>query len=127
MTDIITEVMIEKLTGEIIKKHGHRIYNVEIGDVRFIVREALASSGLAAEVERLTGVERIAGSVKFSVVAYDESGYGDNRSREFNDGKEAVDYACSLESRFGATVWRVVTWETERSKIWPPETREHHD
>ena len=47
--------------------------------------------------------------VEFRVVAYDESGYGDNRSKEFTNGKEAVDYARSLPANFGASVWKTIT------------------
>lgn len=61
-------------------------------------------------------------TTKFTVNAYDESGYGDNRTRDFNNGADAVNYARSLEKRFGATVWKTVTMDPIHTKIWP--TRE---
>jgi hypothetical protein len=52
--------------------------------------------------------------VRFEVVAYDESGYGDNRSRNFADGQEAADYARGLPDSFAAQLWKVVTMEPIR-------------
>ncbi len=49
--------------------------------------------------------------VQFRVVAYDCSGYGDDRSREFTDGEEAVKYARGLEKRFGARVFKCITMD----------------
>lgn len=57
--------------------------------------------------------------IVFDVIAYDESGYGDNRSREFTDGDEAVEYAKSLESRFGALVIKRITMEPISVQIFP--------
>jgi hypothetical protein len=58
-------------------------------------------------------------NITFRVVAYDSGGYGDNRSRDFSNGADAVEYARSLEPRFGATVWKTVTMEPLHMKIWP--------
>ena len=55
----------------------------------------------------------------FDVVAYDERGYGDNASRKFTNGDEAVSYARSLEPRFGATVRKVITMRPICIQIWP--------
>ena len=59
--------------------------------------------------------------VRFDVVAYDESvgGYGDNRSREFTDGDEAVAYAKSLSANFGAQVFKRITMDPISLKIYP--------
>lgn len=60
--------------------------------------------------------------VKFHVIAYDEGGYGDDRSREFSDEVEAVTYAQKLEPRFHAAVWRQVSYPAPhcpRTKVWP--------
>ncbi len=59
--------------------------------------------------------------VRFIVTAYDESGYGDNRSRDFTNGEEAVAYASSLEPRFGAQVHKKITMDPIHQKIWPKE------
>lgn len=59
--------------------------------------------------------------VIFSVTAYDESGYGDNRSQNFNKDQEAeaIAYAKSLEPRFGAVVHKVITMDTISKRVWP--------
>ena len=49
--------------------------------------------------------------VQFLVTAYDCGGYGDDRSREFTNGDEAVAYAKGLDKRFGAKVTQKVTME----------------
>ena len=46
-----------------------------------------------------SGIEPVL-HVTYRVLAYDDSGYGDDRSREFSNGEEAVAYARSLEKRF---------------------------
>lgn len=56
-------------------------------------------------------------SVSFHVVAYDESGYGDDRSRYFSNAEESVAYARSLEPRFGASVWRQIVTNPIRERI----------
>jgi hypothetical protein len=56
--------------------------------------------------------------VTYCVIAYDEGGYGDNRSREFQSGEEAVAYARNLEDRFGAQVFKRITMETISQKIF---------
>jgi len=58
-------------------------------------------------------------TVKFDVIAYDEGGYGDNRSRDFTNGEEAVKYAESLEPRFHAHVYKRITMEPMSVQIWP--------
>jgi len=59
-------------------------------------------------------------TVKFFVSAYDESGYGENCSREFDNGNEAVKYAESLEARFHASVSKRITMEPMSIHVWPP-------
>lgn len=59
------------------------------------------------------------GKVEFVVTAYDASGYGDNRSRSFTSGNEAIAYAQALEQRFGAVVDRVITIAPRRERVWP--------
>lgn len=49
--------------------------------------------------------------VTWSVIAYDCAGYGDDRSRDFSNGREAVDYARSLSANFGALVIKRVTMD----------------
>jgi hypothetical protein len=58
-------------------------------------------------------------TVKFYVSAYDESGYGDNRSKDFDSGDAAVAYAESLEARFHASVYKRITMEPMSIQIWP--------
>lgn len=81
---------------------------------------AVLDSAIAAE--RQSGERGDATSsfqITFRVTAYDASGYGDNRSRDFQGGEEAVAYAKSLESRFGAVVHRQVTVKPSWTKIYP--------
>lgn len=50
--------------------------------------------------------------IEYRVTAYDESGitgYGENRSREFDNERDAVGYAKSLEKRFHAVVYRHIS------------------
>lgn len=56
--------------------------------------------------------------VNYRVVAYDSSGYGDDRSKEFSSGEEAVAYARKLEPRFGASVWKHITMQPISVKIY---------
>lgn len=56
--------------------------------------------------------------VEYDVIAYDESGYGDNCSRTFTNGNLAVAYAKSLDKCFGATVWKKISMQTIRRKIY---------
>ena len=54
----------------------------------------------------------------FEVVAYDCAGYGDNRSRTFTDGAEAVRYAESLSDNFSPTVVKRITMDPITQVIW---------
>lgn len=56
----------------------------------------------------------------FEVVAYDCAGYGDNRSRNFTDGAEAVAYAESLPANFNAHVVKRITMDPITQVIWSP-------
>lgn len=58
----------------------------------------------------------------FHVIAYDESGYGDNRSRDFTDEAESLAYARNLEPRFHAIVSKTIssTMQPISVKIYPP-------
>lgn len=56
----------------------------------------------------------------FEVVAYDCSGYGDNRSRNFTDGAEAVRYAESLPANFTPHVVKRITMDPITHVIWSP-------
>jgi hypothetical protein len=58
-------------------------------------------------------------NVTYHVSAYDESGYGDNASRnDFTSGEQAIDYAKSLEKRFHAIVVKKITMNPIHSTIW---------
>lgn len=57
-------------------------------------------------------------TVRFDVTAYITDGYGDDRSRSFAIGKDAVDYAQSLPPKFGATVTKIITMEPIRELYW---------
>jgi hypothetical protein len=59
-------------------------------------------------------------NIKFDVIAYDEGGYGDNRSRDFTDGNAAVEYAKSLDARFHPHVYKRITMNPMSICIWPP-------
>ena len=64
----------------------------------------------------------------FHVVAYDESGYGDNRSRDFTNEDDAVAYARTLAPKFAPVVWKELFVERQRAStriehaLSPPET-----
>ena len=50
--------------------------------------------------------------IRFEVVAYDDGGYGDNRTRDFATEDEAVAaYARGLEARFHPSIWKRITME----------------
>ena len=55
--------------------------------------------------------------VTFSVIAYDCSGYGDDRSRDFSNGEAAANYARSLEARFNPILMKRITMEPINIKI----------
>lgn len=57
--------------------------------------------------------------VTYYVSAYDESGYGENCSRNFTDGDAAVAYAESLDGRFHASVHKRITMDPISIQIWP--------
>ena len=48
-------------------------------------------------------------TVEFHVTAYDDGGYGDNRSKEFNNREEAIAYARTMPANYGASVRMDVT------------------
>ena len=56
----------------------------------------------------------------FEVVAYDCAGYGDNRSKTFTDGAEAVKYAESLPLNFTPHVVNRITMDPITQVIWSP-------
>lgn len=56
-------------------------------------------------------------NVSFDVVAYDCSGYGDDRSTSFNNVNDAVEYARSLEERFFPSVWKRISMDRISIKI----------
>jgi hypothetical protein len=49
--------------------------------------------------------------ITYCVIAYDCSGYGEDCSQDFQCGEQAVNYARSLEDRFGAQVFKRITME----------------
>lgn len=57
----------------------------------------------------------------FRVIAYDESGYGDNRSRDFPSEHEtkALAYAQGLEARFHPVVMKTITMKPISIQIYP--------
>lgn len=57
--------------------------------------------------------------VRFAVTAYDEGGYGDNRSQDFTSGEEAVAYARGLEARFHAVVDKITTADPLWERLFP--------
>lgn len=76
----------------------------------------MPGDGRVATIELTTdGAERMDVEPKlttrFEVVAYDEGGYGDNRTRDFSSEDEAVEYARSLEARFHPRVWKRITMQ----------------
>lgn len=58
-------------------------------------------------------------TITYHVSAYDESGYGDDRSRDFSDGAEAVAYAETLEKRFSPIVVKTISMQPIRIRIFP--------
>lgn len=66
---------------------------------------------LAAAQERIKELED-ALVVEFEVIAYDDSGYGDNRSQRFAKAEEAIAYAQSLESRFHPSITKRTRMQT---------------
>lgn len=76
-----------------------------------IVTQAITESEMTEKIEPIF-------HVKYCVIAYDEGGYGDNRSKEFLSGEEAVAYARTLEDRFGAHVFKRITMEPISQKIY---------
>ena len=58
-------------------------------------------------------------NITFEVIAYDEGGYGENCSKNFTNGEEAVAYAQSLEKRFYASVYKRITMQPMSIKLWP--------
>ena len=59
-------------------------------------------------------------TIKYQVVAYDEGGYGDNRSKDFPGDQEveAVAYARSLPKLFGASVTKIITMQPIYKQIY---------
>lgn len=61
--------------------------------------------------------------IRYHVTAYDESGYGDNASRDFGTKDEAVTYARSLLQRYGVkkygrpAIWRRITMEPINTEV----------
>jgi len=47
-------------------------------------------------------------NIRFKVIAYDCSGYGEDCTREFKSGDEAINYARTLEKRFGPQVVKII-------------------
>lgn len=56
--------------------------------------------------------------VRFSVVAYDCAGYGDDRSKDFTNGEAALAYAKALEARFTPCVVKHITIDPISQVIW---------
>lgn len=57
--------------------------------------------------------------IDFRVTAYDDGGYGDERSKSFGNAKDAIDYAKSLEPRFGASVRKIITMDRISLPVYP--------
>lgn len=49
--------------------------------------------------------------ITYFVNAYDDSGYGDNRSKDFKDRDEAIKYARSLDKRFSPSILKRITMD----------------
>lgn len=56
--------------------------------------------------------------VEYCVIAYDDSGYGENRSREFTSGEEAVAYARSLSDNYHPQVFKRITMDPISQMIY---------
>jgi len=56
--------------------------------------------------------------VTFCVIAYDESGYGSNCSRDFTSGEEAVSYARSLDDNYHPQVFKRITMDPINQLIY---------
>lgn len=56
--------------------------------------------------------------VTYEVIAYDCSGYGDNRSRSFTNGIEAVEYAEGLADNFQPMVIKRITMDDINQTIY---------
>lgn len=56
--------------------------------------------------------------VTYKVTAYDCAGYGDDRSRDFTNGNDAVEYAKSLDDNFWPIVTKVITMDPIYTKIY---------
>ncbi len=65
--------------------------------------------------------EKLPLKITYYVSAYDESGYGENCSKDFGTGQEAeaVAYAKSLEARMGAHVYKKISMNDVMIKIFP--------
>lgn len=50
-------------------------------------------------------------NVLYKVTAYDCSGYGDDRSRDFKNGDDAIEYAKSLADNFSPIVTKIITMD----------------
>ena len=46
---------------------------------------------------------------KYCVTAYIESGYGDNRSQDFEDEQSAIEYALSLDPEYCASLRKEIS------------------
>lgn len=59
---------------------------------------------------------------RYSVIAYDDSGYGDNRSKDFFVEADAMIYAQALDDRFKPVIYKKIETRTNLSaKIWSRE------
>ena len=81
-----------------------------VNDVQTLVTER---DQLRAELERVRSCMK----TTFWVSAYDDSGYGDDRSKEFSDEGEALSYAKSLGDRFMPSVSKRMSFALNASEL----------
>lgn len=81
-----------------------------VNDVHTLVTER---DQLRAELERVRSCMK----TTFWVSAYDDSGYGDDRSKEFSDKGEALSYAKSLGDSFMPSVSKRMSFALNASEL----------
>jgi hypothetical protein len=59
--------------------------------------------------------------VKYGVAAYDAAyaGYGDDRSRNFDNAEDAIEYAKKQPANYKAVAWKQITMDPIHEKLWP--------
>ena len=69
-------------------------------------------------------------SVIYQVTAYVEAGYGDNRSKDFTNKAEAIEYCKGLPNEFNPSLTKIISMRSFHIKIdWrvAPKTPEEEE